>query len=43
MRFKGYRLGYLEDKKETFDAENYVNMIKHIRKIAEEQNYPPAE
>jgi len=33
------RLGYLEGRKESFDAEDYVKMIKPIREIAEETGY----
>lgn len=37
------RLGYLNERKETFDADDYVTMMEHIRSIAEEQNYSAAE
>lgn len=37
------RLGYLEERKETFDADDYVTMMKHIRNIAEEESYSAAE
>lgn len=37
------RLGYLDERKETFDAEDYVTMMKHIRKIAEKQEFNPAQ
>ena len=33
------RLGYLEGRKETFTAEDYVKMIEPIRKIAEETGF----
>ncbi len=35
------RLGYLEGRKETFDADDYVEMIEPIREIAEETGYTP--
>jgi thermostable 8-oxoguanine DNA glycosylase len=37
------RLGYVDKRKETFNAEDYVTMMKHIREIAEKQNYSTAE
>lgn len=37
------RLGYLDERKETFNADDYVIMMKHIRNIAEEENYSAAE
>ncbi len=37
------RLGYLEDRKESFDASDYCIMIKHIRDIADKTGYTPAE
>jgi len=37
------RLGYIEERKETFDAEDYVTMIEHIREIADKQGYTPAK
>ncbi|MFB6115378.1 MAG: hypothetical protein ABEK04_03720 [Candidatus Nanohalobium sp.] len=37
------RLGYLDERKETFDADDYVTMMEHIREIAEEEGYSPAE
>ncbi|WEL23626.1 hypothetical protein [Candidatus Nanohalovita haloferacivicina] len=37
------RLGYLEGRKETFDAFDYVKMIGPIREIAEEKGYTAAE
>jgi thermostable 8-oxoguanine DNA glycosylase len=30
------RLGYLEGRKESFDADDYVTMIQHIRDIADQ-------
>lgn len=35
------RLGYLEGRKETFDASDYIEMIGPIREIAEETGYTP--
>ena len=37
------RLGYVEGRKETFDAFDYRKMIGPIREIAEEQGYTAAE
>lgn len=37
------RLGYADKRKETFNAEDYVTMMKHIREIAEEKQYSTAE
>ena len=37
------RLGYVEGRKETFDAFDYVEMIGPIREIAEEKGYTAAE
>ena len=37
------RLGYVDKRKETFNAEDYVTMMKHIREIAEEKQYSTAE
>jgi thermostable 8-oxoguanine DNA glycosylase len=37
------RLGYLDTRKESFDAEDYVTMVEHIREIAEEEGYTAAE
>lgn len=33
------RLDYLDQRKETFDADDYVKMMKHIRDIAEETGH----
>lgn len=33
------RLGYVEDRKETFDADDYVTMIEPIRDIAEQTGF----
>jgi thermostable 8-oxoguanine DNA glycosylase len=35
------RLGYVEGRKETFDADDYVTMIEPIREIAEETGFTP--
>lgn len=37
------RLDYLQKRKESFDADDYVSMMKYIRKIAEEENCSAAE
>lgn len=37
------RKNFVKGRKETFDAEDYVEMMKHIRKIAEETGYTAAE
>jgi hypothetical protein len=37
------RLGYLDGRKESFDAADYVTMIEPIREIATETGYTPAE
>lgn len=37
------RLDYFEERKETFDADDYVKMMKPIREIAEETGYTPTE
>ncbi|MEF8756640.1 MAG: hypothetical protein V5A33_00225 [Halobacteriales archaeon] len=37
------RLGYLDGRKESFDAGDYVTMIGPIREIAAETGYSPAE
>jgi len=37
------RLDYLEGRKESFDAFDYVEMIKSIRRIAEETGYTATE
>lgn len=37
------RQGYLEGRKESFDAGDYVTMIEPIRQIAEETGYSTAE
>jgi hypothetical protein len=33
----------VDKRKETFNAEDYVTMMKHIREIAEEKQYSTAE
>lgn len=35
------RLGYIEGRKESFDADDYVTMIKPIREIAERTGFTP--
>lgn len=35
------RLGYVEGRKETFDADNYVTMIEPIREIADRTGFTP--
>lgn len=37
------RLGYFDERKETFDADDYVKMIKPIREIAEDTGFTAAE
>lgn len=37
------RLGYVEDRKESFGPEDYVEMIEPIRKISGETGFSPAE
>ena len=37
------RLGYLDGRKETFDADDYVAMIGPIRELAAETGYAPVE
>lgn len=37
------RLGYFDQRKETFDAEDYLRMMKPIREIAEETGYTPVK
>jgi len=37
------RLDYVDERKETFDADDYTVMIQHIREIAEKENFSPAE
>ncbi|MFB6180405.1 MAG: hypothetical protein ABEJ93_00865 [Candidatus Nanohalobium sp.] len=37
------RLGYLDTRKETFNADDYTTMIQHIRQITEEKGYTAAE
>ncbi|QSG03332.1 hypothetical protein [Natranaeroarchaeum sulfidigenes] len=37
------RLGYLDGRKESFDADDYVTMIGPIREIAADTGYSPAE
>ena len=37
------RFGYLDGRKESFDAADYVTMIGPIREIANETGYSPAE
>jgi thermostable 8-oxoguanine DNA glycosylase len=37
------RLGYLEGRKESFDANDYVEMIQPIREIAAETGFSPEE
>ena len=37
------RAGYVEDRKESFDADDYVTMIEPIRKIAEETGFSPVK
>ncbi|MDY7082394.1 MAG: hypothetical protein SXQ77_08340 [Halobacteria archaeon] len=37
------RFGYLNGRKETFDADDYCTMIRHIRSIADELGYSAAE
>ncbi|ACV47967.1 MULTISPECIES: hypothetical protein [Halomicrobium] len=37
------RTGYLEGRKESFDAADYVTMIEPIRAIADETGYRPVE
>lgn len=37
------RLGYVEGRKESFDADDYVTMIKPIREIADKTGFTPEE
>jgi hypothetical protein len=37
------RLDYVDERKETFDADDYVTMMEHIREIAENNDYSAAE
>ena len=37
------RLDYLEGRKETFNADDYVKMIEHIRKISDETGFSTEE
>lgn len=37
------RLGYLEGRKKSFDAADYVEMIDPIREIADETDYSPCK
>ena len=37
------RLGYLEGRKETFTADDYVKMIKPIREIADSTGFSPEQ
>ncbi len=37
------RLDYFDERKETFDADDYVKMIKPIREIAEDTGFTAAE
>jgi len=37
------RLGYFEERKESFGPEDYVKMIQPIREIAEETGFSPAQ
>lgn len=37
------RFDYLDDRKESFDAADYVTMIDPIRDIADETDHSPAE
>jgi thermostable 8-oxoguanine DNA glycosylase len=37
------RLGYLEGRKESFDANDYVEMIQSIREISAETGFSPEE
>lgn len=37
------RFGYVEDRKESFDASDYVEMIEPIREIAEKTGYRTVE
>lgn len=37
------RKGYLEGRKESFDAADYVTMIEPIREIADETGYSPVD
>ena len=37
------RLGYFDERKETFNADDYVKMMEPIREIAEETGYTPTE
>ncbi len=37
------RLGYLDGRKESFDADDYVTMIEPIRAIADDTGYTAAE
>lgn len=37
------RRGYLEGRKESFDAGDYVTMIEPIRELASERGYTPAK
>lgn len=37
------RLGYFSERKESFDAEDYVEMIKPIREIADKTGYTAAK
>jgi thermostable 8-oxoguanine DNA glycosylase len=37
------RLGYFDERKETFGPDDYVKMIEPIREIAEETGYSPAK
>ena len=37
------KLNYFDQRKETFDAQDYVKMMKPIREIAEETGYNPVK
>lgn len=37
------RLDYFDERKETFDADDYVKMMRPIREIAEETGHTPTE
>jgi len=38
-----YRLDYFEEEKESFKADDYLKIIKIVRKMAEETDYNTAE
>lgn len=37
------RLGYLEERKESFDADDYVTMIRHIRDMSSKTGYTTSQ